>query len=59
MTRYYREEVAQALERRRVTTDMDEIRQELHVIVTGYTQEDVRLIAAYVLRRHRSGEQPP
>ncbi|NLY47739.1 MAG: ABC transporter substrate-binding protein [Clostridiales bacterium] len=47
-TRYYREEVAQALEKTQRTTDMDEIVRNYR-IVTGYTQEDVPMIAAYVL----------
>ena len=48
MDQVLQEEVAQALEKTQRTTDMDEIVRNYR-IVTGYTQEDVPMITAYVL----------
>src|SRR5690606_7032148 len=46
-TRYYREEVANALDITQKSTDMNEIIKQYR-IVTDYTQQEVPMISAYI-----------
>src|SRR5690606_31750244 len=47
-TRYYREEVANALDITQKSTDMNEIIKQYR-IVTDYTQQEVPMISAYII----------
>ena len=47
-TRYYKEEVANALDMTQKITDMDEIIKQYR-IVTDYTQQEVPMISAYII----------
>ncbi|NLZ80265.1 MAG: ABC transporter substrate-binding protein, partial [Clostridiales bacterium] len=47
-TRYYRDEIKEALERTQKTSDINEIKQE-YLLIDKYVQEEVPMISAYVI----------
>lgn len=47
-TRYYRDEIKEALERTQATSDISEIKKE-YLLIDTYVQEEVPMISAYVI----------